>query len=351
MSQPSYRAVIVGLTGIGAARPPEDGSIPLYGRMPNSHASAYHQHPRTRLTAICDLRPERLQECRARWQDVWPDLRLYTDFRKMLATEKPDLVSVATSDHAHADITLAAVEGGARAILCEKPIATTLADADRMIDAARTRNVLLSVEHTRRWDPAYLKTRQILRSGELGELRTMVVEMFSPRAMLFRNGTHMVDLLNFFADTDPQWVMAELEEGFDHSTEYQGDGGRDPATDPAASAYIRYAGGIRAFYNAYKTEFPGSQLLLTCEQGRIEISDRQARLIRGASHYEWTASPIIPDSYLYERQLGAVAELVDVLENGGELISPGPEARKTLEIILAMLRSHQEGNARINLPL
>jgi len=347
----NLRAVIVGLTGIGAARPPEADDLPLYGRMPRSHAAAYHRHPRTELTAVCDLRQELLEECRDRWQDVWPDLHLYTDYREMLAAEKPDLVSVATSDHAHADIAVAATEGGARAILCEKPIATTLADADRMIAAAQASGTLLSVEHTRRWDPTFLKARQILRRGELGPLRTMVVELFSQRAMLFRNGTHMVDLLNFFAGTRPQWVVAELEEGFDHFTEYQGDGGRDPFSEPFASAYVHFEGEIRAFYNSYKTEFPGSQLVLTCEQGRIEISDRQARLIRGASHYEWSESEIVPDSYLYEQQLAAVAELVGVLENGGELISPGPEARRTLELILAMLRSHQQGNVRVDLPL
>ena len=49
--------------------------------------------------------------------------------------------------------------------------------------------------------------------------------------------------------------------------------------------------------------------------------------------------------------MAAMVELVDVLENGGELISPGREARKTLEIILGMLRSHQAGNARVNFPL
>ena len=351
MSLPTYRAVIVGLTGIGAGRRDETPQVPLYGSMPFSHAAAYHQHPRTEVTAVCDLRQELLDEFREHWQDVWPDAGLYRDYREMLDQEKPDLVSVATSDHAHADITVAAVAGGARAIFCEKPIATSLADADRMIAAVAAHNVLLSVDHTRRWDPAHLEVHQILRRGDLGPLRTMVSEMFSRRAMLFRNGTHTIDLLNFFAGTRPQWVVAELEEGYDHFTEYQGDGGRDPATEPFASAYIHFEGGIRAFFNSYKTDFPGSQVVLTCEEGRIEISDRHARLIRGTSHYEWTSTEILPGRYRCEHQLAAVAELIEVLEKGGELISPGPESRTTLELILGMLRSHQAGNTRVNFPL
>lgn len=351
MTEPTYSAVLVGLTGIGAGRVEEDTSIPVFGKMPRSHAAVYNHHPRIELRGICDLRQEVLDQFKETWADVWPDMRIYTDYREMLTAEEPDIVSVATSDHAHADITVAAAASSARAIFCEKPIATSLADADRMIDATTANGVLLSIDHTRRWDPVHLKARQLVLSGELGPLRTIHAELFSPRAMLFRNGTHSIDLINFFAGTGPQWVTAELEEGFEHFSEYQGDGGRDPNTDPYASAYIRFAGGIRAFYNSYKTAFPGSQVTLTCEQGRIEISDRHAVLIRGSSHYEWSTSQIQSDSYTCEEQMAAVVELVNVLENGGELISPGREARKTLEIILGMLQSNHTGNARVNFPL
>ena len=136
MSKPDYRAVIIGLSGIGARRSEEDERLPVYGPMPGSHAGAYDRHPRTEVAGVCDLRKEALADFKSQWGDVWPDVRLYTDYREMLKAEKPDLVSVATSDHVHADMTVAAAESGARAILCEKPIATSLEDADRMIAAA-----------------------------------------------------------------------------------------------------------------------------------------------------------------------------------------------------------------------
>lgn len=351
MPLPTYRAVIVGLTGIGAARLTPDPTQPIYHPTPPSHAAAYHLHPRTELVGVCDLRPEALDACLQQWQDVWPDLHAYTDFAQMLKAEKPDLVSIATSDHAHADLCVAATQSGARAILCEKPIATTLADADRMIEAAASRGVLLSIEHTRRWDPLYLKARQLIHSGELGPLRTMVAELFSPRAMLFRNGTHFIDLFNFFAGTVPQWVAAELEEGFDDYREYRGDGGRAPALEPFASAYIRFAGGIRAFFNSYKTAYPGSGFTLTCEEGSVQISDLGAQVTKGNSHRELWTRELVPGTFLHTRQLGAVDELIHVLEKGGELISPGPEARKALELTLAMLASHCRGNTRVDLPL
>lgn len=351
MALPTYRAVIVGLTGIGAGRPTSDPALPVYHPNPPSHAAAYHHHPRTELVGVCDLRPETLEDFRRRWQDAWPDLRYYTDCGQMLKAEKPDLVSIATSDHAHAALCVAAAQSGARAILCEKPIATTLADADRMIEATAARGVLLSVEHTRRWDPLFLKARELVRSGELGPLRTIVAELFSPRAMLFRNGTHFIDLFNFFAGTDPLWVVAELEEGFAEYREYRGDGGRNPDLEPYASAYIRFAGNIRAFYNSYKTTYPGSSFTLTCEEASLYLTDQGARLTKGNSHRELWTRDLNPGAFLHTRQLGAVDELIHVLEKGGELISPGQEARKALELTLAMLASHCRGNARVDLPL
>jgi predicted dehydrogenase len=348
---PTYKAVIVGLTGIGARRPSEPGALPVYGTMPRSHAAAYHRHPQTEVVAVCDIRPDALTGFQREWADVWPAVRVYTDYRAMLAAEKPDLVSVCTPDHLHADITVDAASGGAKAILCEKPIATTLADADRMIAAAAANGALLSIEHTRRWSPIFLKARELIRSGDFGPLRGITANMYSPRAMLFRNGTHLMDMICFFAEADPAWVFAELEEGFDHFTEYKSDGGHDPRTDPAASAYIHFANGVRAYYNSLKIPMPGSQFELVCDKARIEVSDRELTVIHGLGHGEWARATLPVDDYMYTYQLAAVAELIQVLEQGGSLISPANEARKTLAIMLAMLKSHELGNVRVNLPL
>ena len=345
----SYKAVIVGLTGIGGARPLES-SDPVYGMMPNSHASAYYRHPQTEVVAVCDLKQDMLDAFCDRWKDVWPNLKTYTNYQEMFDKEQPDMVSVVTPDHYHREVTLAAAESSARAILCEKPIATVLKDADAMIEAAKKNNVLLSIEHSRRWYPSYLQARALIQSGELGPLRTIVCEMFSSRAMMFRNGTHLIDMVCFFAGGNPSWVMADMEDGFEHFTEYKGDGGKDPATDPYTSAYVRFDNGVRGFINFYKTEFPGHQISLTCEKGRIEISDQTCELItpQPGSRW-WSHAPMVPDQFMYTKQSGAVAELVDVLDNGGTLISPPEEARKTLQILLGIMDSHHNGNVRVNL--
>ena len=148
-----YRTAVVGLTGIGARRAPVE-SDGLRRPMGRSHVSAYVTHPRTELVAVCDLRREALEEFRETWDDL-TNTAIYSDFGNLLSNEKPDIVSVVTGDHVHADLTVTAAESNVQAIFCEKPIATTLEDADRMISACARNGVLLSVDHTRRWSALF----------------------------------------------------------------------------------------------------------------------------------------------------------------------------------------------------
>ena len=347
-----YKSVIVGLTGIGARRPELASGIPVYGEVGRSHAAAYHQHPQTDVVGVCDIRPEALSDFKELWGDIWPDVRCYTDYRELLEREQPDIVSVVTPDHLHADITIEAARGSARAVLCEKPIATTLADADRMIEVTAREGVLLSVEHTRRWSHEFHLVRQLIRSGSLGSLHNIVANLYGPRAMLFRNGTHMVDTICFFAESDPEWLTAVLEPGFEEYGEYLGDGGHDPASEPAGHAFIQFANGVRAYYNSAKSNFTGMQFELLLDDARIEVSDRRTVVITSSGHLDWSYQDLVSDgSFAMEYQAGAVAELVHALDHGGMLESPGTEARKSLEILLAILRSHVEGNVKVTMPL
>lgn len=347
-----YRAAVVGLTGIGARRPPA-GSGGLRRPMGRSHVSCYVEHPRTELAAVCDLRSEALDEFRETWPDL-SDTAVHADFGEMLAGERPDIVSVVTGDHVHADLTVAAAESGARAVFCEKPIATTLEDADRMIAACERNGTLLSIDHTRRWAPTFWEAQRMVASGALGAVRTLSAEHYGPRAMMFRNGTHLIDLLCFFSGAEPRWVTARLEPGFDHFDRYRGDGGKDPAQDPYASALIGFERDIRATYSAYKTEFNAGILTVTCDRGRLEFYNEHGRLLTSDSDGRRRAllsSSLDPGDYLYGHQLGAVDELVGVLDGGGPLVSPGTDARWTLEILLGILASQRNGHNRVDLPL
>ena len=348
----TYRVGIVGLTGIGAGPAPEGPSTIFGSRMPHSHAAGYAAHPRTDVVAVCDLVPELLGRFRARWKHVWPVVATYTDYRAMLAREGLDIISVVTSDDRHADIVVDAADTPVKGILCEKPIATTLADADRMIDAVERAGVPMVVDHTRRWLPEYHLAREILRSDELGALSRIVGLLGGPRAMIFRNGTHLVDAINFFAESDPQWVTAQLDLGQErYGVHYAGDGGHDPATDPGVTGMIVYQNGVIGFCSVSKRTAARFELDLLCERGRVRLLpggvEVETRDNSGSSTLRRVACP----QYVRSDTAAAIAELVGLVENGGEGQCPPREARKALEIILAMLRSQVTENARVEFPL
>ena len=86
---------------------------------------------------MCDLVPGLLDDFKAAWADDLPNVNTYTDYREMLAREELDILTVATSDNRHTDIVVDGANASVKGILCEKPLATSLEDADRMIEACR----------------------------------------------------------------------------------------------------------------------------------------------------------------------------------------------------------------------
>ena len=273
----------------------------------------------------------------------------------MLREEGLDLLSVATSDHLHADMVVDAVTAGVKGIFCEKPLATTLADADRMIAACAEHGVPLSVDHTRRLRGSWLHLRDFVVSEELGALRQVVATMTGPRAMMFRNGTHLIDMVCFLAGSGPEWLVAELADmHHDYGPAYAGDGGRDPDTDPGADVYIRFRNGVRSHISLTKTpEARGWVIDLLCERGRIRANDGGMEV--------WDESgqrPLDAPTHTYEAQLAGIEELVQHLdaraagrEPPAPLISPATDALHTVEILLGILSSQHEGNRKVTFPL
>lgn len=93
----------------------------------------------------------------------------YTDYRALLEREPVDAVSISSPPGLHREMAVAAAEAG-RHIISEKPMATTLQDADVMIESARRHRVLLSLHHNYLWFPENVAARQLVRDGRLGPL-------------------------------------------------------------------------------------------------------------------------------------------------------------------------------------
>jgi predicted dehydrogenase len=348
-----FRAAFIGLTGIVSA-PVGTGLGGGRGVQPYSHAAAVDRLPLdVDLVAVCDLSQPLIDQFTERWGQRWPNLRSYTDFRQMLDQEQIDILMVATPDDKHAFIVVEAAGRGVPAILCEKPLATTLADADAMIAAVEQSGTLLSIEHTRRWDPFFHRAKELIDAGVIGEVKTVVSTLHGDRAMLFRNGTHAIDLLCYYAGSTPTHVWANLEDGFDGFTEYRGDGGHDPSSEPGATGYIRFENGVRGIYNGTKGSLANAEWDIAGSAGRIRISATTAELYT----VDGTSGEVVQRAYPAAMIMtggiqGAWEELIGVLANGGtnaDLRSNAYEARKTVQLLTGMLTSHDQGSCLIAL--
>jgi UDP-N-acetyl-2-amino-2-deoxyglucuronate dehydrogenase len=130
------------------------------------HARACADNPeRVRLVAVADVDPERLAAAQAAW-DVPAGC---ADHRELIARDDVDIVVVSTPPCTHEQIVVDALEAG-KYVLCEKPLASTLAAADRIVDVAERHPGRLSVVHQFRYLPEVQRTLSLRDSGRLGEL-------------------------------------------------------------------------------------------------------------------------------------------------------------------------------------
>ncbi|PWN06345.1 Gfo/Idh/MocA family protein [Rhodohalobacter mucosus] len=120
----------------------------------------------TRLVAACDLYDSRLNRCREHWGD---DLFISRDYREILNRSDVDAVIVATTDHWHERITVAALEAG-KPVYLEKPMTQTVEEGHRLIEAERRTGVPLIVGSQRTSSILYEKARDLIDDGEIGEL-------------------------------------------------------------------------------------------------------------------------------------------------------------------------------------
>ena len=325
-----YKAGVIGCRGIGIA-----------------HATGIVTSDRASLAAACDLDEETLREFEQRWPDE--NLTLYRDHREMLDREALDIVTVATSDHRHADLVVDAANAGAKGIFCEKPLATSLADADRMIAACDANNTTLSVDHTRRFMPLWRYAKEeIVDRGVIGPVQYVIGTLSGPRAMLFRNGTHTLDAICYYAGEQPQWVVAELEEGYEDYAEYRGDGGHVPATEPGANGYIHFSGGVRGFYigGSKTTPAPKQQLEVVGTTGRLIMVSDGGTLYRGEE-----PEPLAPPTWPVEGIPAGIHELIAAMDQGVESVSPGRAGHTVVELIIGFLESQKQGNVPVPIPV
>ena len=338
-----YRIGMVGARDI-VTRAGKD-SAPLRSEIVPSHLGALATIPNADVVAICRKNAALHTELMQTWGPRWPDMKLYTDHRQMFAKEKLDVVGIATPDNVRVEIVLEAVEAGVKGIFLEKPMATSLEDAELIVKTCEDAGVALSVNHSRRWYPIYHKVREVVRSGAIGPLSTIIATFGGPRAMLFRNGPHILDTVSYFAESEPVEVSGRLQKGFEHWDRYLGTGGLDAASEPGADGMIFYANGVRAHYCGSKETLGKLSFHLAGPLGRITVDDNFAQMESMLPNTKETVlRNLVPPRHQVQGTGAAWQELLDAVEHGGELVSSGREAMKTIRIIFGFLRSNRDGS-------
>jgi predicted dehydrogenase len=337
-----YRSALIGCGSVGSYF--MDELIGHTGRqvLPVGHAEVLRDHPRSDLVAGSDPDRHRVEAFGKRWGVK----ATYVDHIEMLEREHPDIVSIASPPDLHPQHVIDCAERGVSAILCEKPMAPTLREADAMIDACRRAGVRLAVNHTLRGDPYYLQTRRLIQEGALGDILSVTM---SWSGRLFLSGTHYFDLVNFILDDQPtDWLVGHVEEP----------DARQPAVatqrgiDLGGSAYVVYANGVRAFFNG-RDGTSWRRLDVIGRDGAIFIDGQDAQLWRvdPASKFRDLVRHPFPQMMRYTAPMILLLDdLMAAIETGAEPISSGRTARQAVAQVLAVHASSNHDNSKVRFP-
>lgn len=140
------------------------GVVACGDRSPH-HLASWARLPNTRLVATCDL----IEGLASSAAETYGAEAWTTDYRELIARDDIDIVDVITPAHVHADPAILALESG-KHVLCEKPIAPTIQDANAMVEAARKAGLRLMINENTIFHPAYQKAKDIIAAGTLGDI-------------------------------------------------------------------------------------------------------------------------------------------------------------------------------------
>lgn len=348
---PATRTFRVGIAGCGA--------------ISRNHLESFKALDNVQLVGVCDVDADRARATAVAW-DIPNAL---TSVDELLALDV-DIISVCTPHPTHEEVVLKAAAAGVN-VLCEKPIATRLESAERMVAACEEAGVQLGVLFQRRFWPASQKIREAIDDGTLGRAIMAQCSVMLHRApdyynrdawrgtwdsdgggVLMSQAVHQIDLL--------QWYLGDAAEVYGKVNTYLH--GDYIEVEDSATAVITFTSGAMATLEASTAVSPnlGIQLRITGETGASasltefpEGSD--GRLDLWAVGERIVVEPVHPEGVEPNVDLSAingqlipfhklqVQDFVQSLESGTEPAITGKDALKSLRILLAVYESSRTG--------
>ena len=204
------------------------------GKRGMHHATAFNANPRFQVAGICDIDQKRLTDAAGKLGNPQTGI----DAAALAKTLRPDVFCFCTMPHLRTPFIRAAIDGGAKLIAFEKPIALTSAELFSIRDLLKKSGVKAVVSHQHRYGQHYQKIKEIISSGELGRVHTVYG---TATGWMTHMLSHLLDYTCWFNGYTPaQWVMAQAAGGSKFSDNH-------PSPDYIAG-FVQFANGVRGIY-------------------------------------------------------------------------------------------------------
>jgi predicted dehydrogenase len=344
----SVRLGVIGLGNIGAAHA---GNV-LAGKV-----------SRCELAAVCNRSAEKLS--------TYPNAKHFTRSEELIRPGNVDAVLIATPHYDHTHTGIAALQRGLH-VLVEKPISVHKADCERLIAAHKNPRQVFAAIFNQRTDPYYLKIREMIRGGDLGEVRRInwiITNWFRSEAyyassawratwagegggVLLNQCLHNLDLF--------QWLfgMPKRVRGFCGMGRYH-----DIEVEDDVTAYFEYANGATATLITSTGEAPGTNRLeIAAENGRLVLENDVLTFTKNempmsefsrTTYKQFIAPATTESKFTFPNHGGQHVELlqnfIDAILDGKPLIAPAAEGIHSVELANAVVFSSEQ-NQPVELP-
>jgi len=244
------------------------------GKRGMHHAAAFNANPRFKVTGICDIDLKRLEDAGARLGNPQKS----NDAAALARSIKPDVFCFCTMPHLRTPFIKAGIEGGAKLLAFEKPVALTSAELFTMRDLLRKSGVKAVVSHQHRYGRHYQKVKEIVAGGALGRVHTLYG---SATGWMTHMLSHLIDYTCWFNDYGPAtWVMAQAAGGVKF-------GDNHPSPDYIAG-FVQFANGARGVYEGSCSSAVGlndwtrEYIRVDCELGTAILNSREIEVFSRA---------------------------------------------------------------------
>lgn len=318
---------------------PEIGLIGC-GGISAQHLNAY-RHAGYRIVALCDRNEHKAI---ARRDEFYPEAKVFTDYRDLLALKEIEVVDVTTHPADRVEIIEAALLAG-KHVLSQKPFVTDLEIGRRLVALAESHNVKLAINQNARWAPHFSYIRQVIVAGLIGEVQSVNFTLHWDHSWIIGTefekiehlilsdfGIHWFDLAAcFFGERKVLNVFAAATRAI----------GQQAQPPMLAQAMIEFEGGLASlFFNANVIHGQEDRTVVAGTNGTIvsrgpSLSEQTVTLFTA----EGCAQPKLEGTWFREGFHGAMAELFCAIEEQREPSNNARDNLKSLELCFAAIES------------